>query len=727
MNIKPGSLLNAAVLCALLTLTGCPGRQAPTPPPAPPEASAPLLWTEARTDARLSPSAQAIESRPVKVDLSLLRSARNGSLALRLPDGTTLIALRSRETRTEKAYTWHGSIQDDPLGSVSFAVVGESIAGDVTTTRHGVYRLRDAGVRGLHALDRLDIKRFPNEDDPEPAEGKRAANEEDTCATDGADQIDVMVAYTDDARAAAGGVPQIEATIYLALEETNQSYIDSNIAQRLNLVHTVEVDYAESGVAATDLPRLESATDGQLDNLHALRDAHAADIVTLLVETISSCGRGNIMTSVGNAFESQAFNVVRRDCATGNFSFGHELGHNMSARHDWFVDSTNNSPYAYNHAHLQPAPTTAGTTPWRTVMAYNDGCTNAGASCTRLARWSNPGQTISGDAAGVSTGSQQEDNHRALNNTALTVANFRCSGRTRNDVWMKDTWSDTGAEPDPAQAGQAMWQSPYLWVRNAADTDLTHRHQHQNPIKGQANFVYAKVHNGGASATGNLEIYAAPASTGLAWPGSWTLVQSQPLTLATSATRIAETSWTPPDQGHYCLLARWVSAADPMATAETSNIDANTRANNNIIWRNVNVVDLGGDSEDTASLLVANPTGERMVVQLHLRPTGPRSFLDFGSVTAQLDDRLMDAWTAAQYGGEGFARDGNTITLKGGKGAVLQRLLLPPRFQGRLTLTFRRPANGYPREKYGFEVVQVADGRTFGGVAYDIHTDRVED
>lgn len=726
MNIKLASLLQVAVLGALLTLTGCPGPQPPAPP-VPPQSAVPMLWSQAKTDGRLPPSAQALESRPVTVDVALLRSDRNGKLGLMLPDGSTLVAVRTRETRREKAYTWHGAIEGDALSSVSFAAVGGAVAGDVTTSRHGVFRLRDAGIRGLHVLDRVDVKRFPNEDDPQPVEGKRGADEEDTCATDGADQIDVMVAYTDDARAAAGGTAQIEATIYLALEETNQSYIDSNIGQRLNLVHAVEVDYAESGASATDLTRLESATDGILDNLHTLRDAHAADIVSLLVETITSCGRGNIMASVGNAFESRAFNVVRRDCATGNFSFGHELGHNMSARHDWFVDSTNNSPYAYNHAHLQATPTTAGTTPWRTIMAYNDGCANAGVTCTRLARWSNPGQAISGDNAGVSTGTQQEDNHRVLNNTALTVANFRCSGRTRNDVWMKDTWSDTGAEPDAAQASLAMWQSPYLWVRNTADTDLTHRHQHENPVKGQANFIYTKVHNGGGSATGSLEIYAAPASTGLAWPGSWTLVQAQPLTLAASATQIAETSWTPPDEGHYCLVARWVSAADPMTTAETSNIDANTRANNNIIWRNVNVVDLGGDSEDTVSLLVANPTRDRMVVQLYLRPAGPRSFLDFGSVTAKLDDKLMAVWTAAQFGGEGFARDGSTVVLKGGKGAVLQRLVLPPRFEGRLSLTFKRPASGYPREKFGFEVVQMIGDRTYGGVAYDIHTDRVED
>ena len=37
-----------------------------------------------------------------------------------------------------------------------------------------------------------------------------------------------------------------------------------------------------------------------------------------------------------------------------------------------------------------------------------------------------------------------------------------------------------------------------------------------------------------------------------------------------------------------------------MTTPETSNIDANVRGNNNIVWRNVNVIDLGGDAQADA-------------------------------------------------------------------------------------------------------------------------------
>ena len=37
------------------------------------------------------------------------------------------------------------------------------------------------------------------------------------------------------------------------------------------------------------------------------------------------------------------------------------------------------------------------------------------------------------------------------------------------NVWMKDTWDDTGAEPDPAQNNEVMWKSPYIWIRNSQD------------------------------------------------------------------------------------------------------------------------------------------------------------------------------------------------------------------------------------------------------------------
>src|SRR5262249_3160439 len=127
----------------------------------------------------------------------------------------------------------------------------------------------------------------------------------------------------------------------------------------------------------------------------------------------------NLMGTVSTSFAPSGFNVVARACASANFSFPHELGHNMGARHDWFVDPTNNSPYTYNHGYVNLGGQ------WRTVMAYNDQCAASGFNCQRLAYFSNPSLLFNGAPMGVPEGSAQAaDNRKTLNNTPFTVANF---------------------------------------------------------------------------------------------------------------------------------------------------------------------------------------------------------------------------------------------------------------------------------------------------------------
>ena len=58
------------------------------------------------------------------------------------------------------------------------------------------------------------------------------------------------------------------------------------------------------------------------------------------------------MGTVITTFENNAFNVTKRSCAVDNLSFPHELGRLMGARHDWYVDATNNSPYTFNHGYV---------------------------------------------------------------------------------------------------------------------------------------------------------------------------------------------------------------------------------------------------------------------------------------------------------------------------------------------------------------------------------------
>src|SRR3954451_16968829 len=101
----------------------------------------------------------------------------------------------------------------------------------------------------------------------------------------------------------------------LAVAETNQSYLNSNINQKLRLAHVEEVSYTESGVFGTDLTRLQNGADSFMDNVQTLRNTFAADTVSLITETGDACGLGYFMSTVSNSFESSAYSVVRRSCA----------------------------------------------------------------------------------------------------------------------------------------------------------------------------------------------------------------------------------------------------------------------------------------------------------------------------------------------------------------------------------------------------------------------------
>ena len=167
-----------------------------------------------------------------------------------------------------------------------------------------------------------------------------------------------------------------------------------------------------------------------MDEVHTLRATYGADLVALITATLDACGRGWLY----NGFSNAAFTVTEDSCAVGNLSFPHELGHNMGARHDWYVDDTTGSApggLSDNHGRAYVAGS------WRTVMAYNNFCDDNGGSCTRVPYFSNPGINYLGVPTGFVAGTNSScsfgnpsnpdcdaDNARVLDATAFTIANF---------------------------------------------------------------------------------------------------------------------------------------------------------------------------------------------------------------------------------------------------------------------------------------------------------------
>ncbi len=363
--------------------------------------------------------ATVVGSRNIRINFDALKDV---SIGLTLFEGKSYTALMDRsEKRSSSSYTWFGSIVGVDNSQVILTVEKGSMAGNITLPS-GFYQIRDKG-NGMHTVQKIDQSAFPScatDDNSDAVSGTRGSTDvlSGTEADDGSN-IDVMVVYTP---AAGSASANIQSEIQLAIDETNQSYANSGITQRLSLVHTAQVTYTESVGSCSIYDyrnRLQNPSDGFMDNVHTLRDTHNADLVLLIVENgCGYCGVAYIMSTVSTSFENYGFAVAARSCATGYYSFGHEFGHIMSARHDWLVDSTNNSPYTYNHAYVDPADS------WRTIMAYSNDC----AGCPRIQYWSNPDVLYLGSPMGAAEGQfHAADNRKTFNNTAWTVANFRQS------------------------------------------------------------------------------------------------------------------------------------------------------------------------------------------------------------------------------------------------------------------------------------------------------------
>ena len=693
-------------------------------------------------------SARATASARISINLARLAAGVDSLVPLSLPDSQSAVLVLDRiEAIGPDRAVWHGKVDGDPWSAVTFAIVHQAVAGSIVTSRGTYYHLRSSGA-GDYLIEKIPPGRVPNERDPLDSVSMIKPDSMMTppsCAADDPERIDVMVVYTAAARDAAGSDDDIEATIHLAMSETNQGYVNSGVRHRLNLVHFALVpNYVEPGDIGMDLNALKNPNNTYFADIHDWRDQYAADVVVLLIEDGGSssdgppgygepwCGYSVRAKSISPSNEKDAFSVVVLDCATGTFSFGHEIGHLLSARHERAAEDVEDLAFNYNHGTVMLAPHLPTTSPWLTMMGSKAqfNAPDPNLDGVRLLYYSDPSVDYFGDWLGSTTPGEEANNLSILNQAGPVVARYRCSEPLRADTWMKDAWGDTGAEPEPSLVDQPMWRSPYIWVRREADLNRVHAHQHQNPVFNQTNYVYVKLHNGTAGASGELVIYAAQASTGLLWPLLWERIATIPVTnLGQGETRIVEGSWIPESRGHVCLLARWVSPDDPM-NFEGPSIEQNVRMNNNIIWRNLNVIDfLSRRGVPKATLVLHNGTASKQAYSVAIRPARDlrdRALFGTGAIAFRLDAAQTLSWLAAGGRGAGFERTGSLFRVTDARGAVLDGVRLGPGESSTMWLDVdldrAKQAHG---SNYEFDVVQFqrrSKGRpsVVGGVSYEV-------
>jgi len=222
--------------------------------------------------------------------------------------------------------------------------------------------------------------------------------------------LDVLVAYTP-AVQALYGTEGAEALSVQAVAETNQAYSNSDMTTRLNLIGVYRTNYIESGDMATDLHRISGSNDGFMDDIHVARDVYGADLVSLIEADGQYCGVAYLMDTLSPDWAPWAFSVVNHSCATGYYSFAHEIGHNQGAHHD--IANAGGASTIHPYAHGYQDPNGA----FRTVMAYD-----CPVGCPRIQHFANPNVLYGGVPTGEPT---YAADGLAIDQTAATVAAFR--------------------------------------------------------------------------------------------------------------------------------------------------------------------------------------------------------------------------------------------------------------------------------------------------------------
>ncbi len=216
--------------------------------------------------------------------------------------------------------------------------------------------------------------------------------------------------------------------------------------------------------------------------------------------------------------------------------------------------------------------------------------------------------------------------------------------------------------------------------------------------------------------------------------------------MQTNEEAILEIPWYPPDPAnfgaaplHACLVARIeTSTSSPfgMTTAETADINANTRANNNIAWRNVSVVDIVPGPFFLVQFFATNifqkvvNGGLRFAAKLD-RPGD--EFFKVGKVRVDLGPKLAARWREGGSRGRGFklTEDPNVVLITTAD-ATLENIAFQPAESFPVQVIFELNRDYKPTARgqhLNFDVVQIgapgAPGAVVGGNRYQVAVEKL--
>lgn len=384
-----------------------------------------------------------------------LAAIASGRLRVTTPSGQTLSFRYQRHVEHDSGdWTWIGRI-DGEDGKQAILTFGDHAVFGVIdqpgkpalklTMRDGAAWLVETdpvrlALSGQEASVHADDFKIPQAaaqayQDPQTAAALPGAV---VAADGGIVTLDVLIGYSNGFAAGLGGKSPAVTRLNNLVDITNQAYVNSQVAARLRLVGTQQVEYrddTDNGDALDALTGQDGSPDPAFAALRAARDQLGADLVSFVRkydrDTNNGCGVAWIIGGGQQPYTTRSagsgYSVVSdgRE-VVGNTSYfcreetlAHELGHNLGAQHDRATASSGGTlrygAFAYSFGYK----TDAANGNFYDIMAYGD----SGQTGYRV--FSNPRVSICGGfACGVEN---QADVARTFNQTAPIAAAFRAT------------------------------------------------------------------------------------------------------------------------------------------------------------------------------------------------------------------------------------------------------------------------------------------------------------
>ncbi len=380
-------------------------------------------------------TAQGSGKQAVAVDPRLLKAGLSPGQAVKigLADDERSVRFVRSEHRPDGLLTWIGEVDTDAGPRSVVFTLGDGISFGRIPTKDGraMQVETDAGGTWLVPADAGDHFIEPHGPDvirppvPDAASLRLRAEQERRFAKAGGEPvIDVVVAYTGDLLALWGNSAIMQARIAQLEAISNQAYADSQANVRIRVVGSHLVYYPariDNGDALRDIRGpVNKPIKLEVDRLRA---QYGADMVAMLRHfdryRQTSCGNAYLLGYHGGAFNpAEAYSVTadrgfgREAC--GEWTFTHELGHNMGSDHDTDTSEGDYGAYPYSRGFRRTLEPEKG---FGTIMAYLDG------PQARLGYVSNPRiNACMGEPCGDAS---QADNARAFGQAAPILAAFR--------------------------------------------------------------------------------------------------------------------------------------------------------------------------------------------------------------------------------------------------------------------------------------------------------------